>query len=435
VRRIVATTFTDASQEEEQRRERANETYDLVRPNSRNMRSLENELNLVFDGRSFTKRAIKSLRSILRARELDTLSDLEYWLTKADNEDTGTSVVTELLSLILNDTVQFVHLIRKLILDIDQSSANDSILQARLVYWRETLNDLLQKLDTLKHEIRPFVNFLHSLGDCQGVQEFETEMLKEVDLALAYIEKSRNTLRADMSLLENKRGIAQAESVGKLTELGFIFIPISCVASTFSMQIHELKDGVPLAYFFLVAVLTVAIAYAVRLTIRSSIVVSRIERLSESIRSVTGLPNGASIPMRNCLYYVFSLQWLPFNRLYLFYPLGFLLFMLPVGFIWIKRGLDPGFKVAIFCVLSLFLLFLFIFVFAIGSLNLVTNKYAYKFITYIQKSYDPKHRPISLKGYFLTRWGSKLWVRRPGTSKAEPIAGQSEGVKQESSNP
>jgi hypothetical protein len=40
-----------------------------------------------------------------------------------------------------------------------------------------------------------------------------------------------------MSIIESKNAIAQAESISKLTELAFIFIPLSFTSSLFGMQI------------------------------------------------------------------------------------------------------------------------------------------------------------------------------------------------------
>ncbi|KAH6658960.1 hypothetical protein BKA67DRAFT_2412 [Truncatella angustata] len=45
------------------------------------------------------------------------------------------------------------------------------------------------------------------------------------------------TLMATMSIIESQRGIREAESVGKLTELAFFFIPITFIASLFGMNV------------------------------------------------------------------------------------------------------------------------------------------------------------------------------------------------------
>jgi hypothetical protein len=67
-----------------------------------------------------------------------------------------------------------------------------------------------------------------------------------------------------MSIAEARRSMKEAESVAKSTELAFIFIPLSLAASLFSMQIKELKNEPPFAYFFGTAVGMICFAYAVR---------------------------------------------------------------------------------------------------------------------------------------------------------------------------
>jgi Mg2+ and Co2+ transporter CorA len=65
--------------------------------------------------------------------------------------------------------------------------------------------------------------------------------------------------------VDSRRSITEAECVSKLTELAFVFIPLSFVASLFSMQVHELDGGVPLYQFAPVAISVVVVAYIVRL--------------------------------------------------------------------------------------------------------------------------------------------------------------------------
>jgi hypothetical protein len=72
-----------------------------------------------------------------------------------------------------------------------------------------------------------------------------------------------------MALLDSRRSIAEAQSVTKLTELAFFFIPLTFAASLFGMQIEQLKDPAPMSTFILLAVLFTAVSYLFRLIIRS----------------------------------------------------------------------------------------------------------------------------------------------------------------------
>lgn len=58
---------------------------------------------------------------------------------------------------------------------------------------------------------------------------------------------------AAMSLEESRKGIQQANSVGRLTQLAFLFIPLTFTTGVFGMNIESLKDGAPLWKFWVTA--------------------------------------------------------------------------------------------------------------------------------------------------------------------------------------
>lgn len=109
-----------------------------------------------------------------------------------------------------------------------------------------------------------------------------------------------------MALLDSKRGVAQAESIGKLTELGFVFVPLSCVAALFSMQIRELETPAPISAFFITAIATLTLTYTARLTIRSSSVLEYKEKFQSSIRQYNNLAPGDYVPTRSFSLYLFA---------------------------------------------------------------------------------------------------------------------------------
>ena len=102
-----------------------------------------------------------------------------------------------------------------------------------------------------------------------------------------------------MSLLESRRGIAEAESVTKLTELAFLFIPLTFSAALFSMQIEEFQSSSPSLWaFVLVAVTITASSYALRLAVRSHAVVSMREMFIEQLRDFSNSEDGSPIQTR-----------------------------------------------------------------------------------------------------------------------------------------
>lgn len=50
-------------------------------------------------------------------------------------------------------------------------------------------------------------------------------------------------LRASISITESQKGISQAQRLGRLTFLAFIFVPCSFTTSFFGMNVSELHDG------------------------------------------------------------------------------------------------------------------------------------------------------------------------------------------------
>jgi hypothetical protein len=99
-----------------------------------------------------------------------------------------------------------------------------------------------------------------------------------------------------MSILDSRRSIAEAESVGKLTELAFIFIPITFAASVFSMQIKELQNAVPLRSFIIACVITLACSYGLRLFVRSRLLRWSMQRLIEDVREYAEVQPNRPIP-------------------------------------------------------------------------------------------------------------------------------------------
>ncbi|KAK4451212.1 hypothetical protein QBC34DRAFT_281530, partial [Podospora aff. communis PSN243] len=105
-------------------------------------------------------------------------------------------------------------------------------------------------------------------------------------------QKSQESLRAEMSLFESKRGIEEAESVARQTELAFIFIPMTFVAGLFSMQVREVADNPPPVYaFVIVALVAVAISYGVRIAQRSVTLARYLRQWDAEIRDQTQFTN------------------------------------------------------------------------------------------------------------------------------------------------
>jgi hypothetical protein len=397
-------------------------TQYLVEPNRRNVRRLDDEFAKLFNGRQITEDTIISLHRILEPDQGDTFSILDSWSNPANTmnspDETDMAVLIELLSIIQYDTLEFIQEIRRLLFEIDHNSTNDTLLQQRLTYWRGLLNRLGEHLETLKQDVRSFTTFLYTIGHRDELIEFETKLTVEISNIVVQITQRQQALRADMGLLESKRAIAQANSIGKLTELGFLFIPISCVASTFSMQVNELSSGVPVGYFFLASVLTLFLVYTSRIALRSTLIQESTAKASTVIRDYSGLPEGKPIPNKVYLRYIFTLQWSPIGTKYLF-PFSVFVFMLiPIAFIWTKRNLDISFRIAMFC--FLFLVIMTPFIVSVGSdvFHPAKNKRVKRYMRSLWRR--PKRESSSLQSPMLLikQWTTKVWNFRSSPQDA-----------------
>lgn len=97
-------------------------------------------------------------------------------------------------------------------------------------------------------------------------------------------ECSDKSLLTTMSLVESKRGIAEAESVTRLTELAFFFIPLTFSATVFSMQVKELNASVtPISTFIILAASITIGSYAQRLAMHNAWIWKRMRFITEEL--------------------------------------------------------------------------------------------------------------------------------------------------------
>lgn len=110
-----------------------------------------------------------------------------------------------------------------------------------------------------------------------------------------------------MSLVERKRGISEAESVTKLTELAFFFIPLTFASSLFSMQVKELDSSTTSVAVFLAVAMAVTISsYTVRLVILSSTFLSLWRQWKDDIRAERGIRSSGPIATSAVLKWIWE---------------------------------------------------------------------------------------------------------------------------------
>lgn len=313
----------------------------------------------------------KHMRAYIESLQIpkSTLDELDHYLCLPLKGKTATwDPLRALFRAIHGDTHSLVDIARTSLQRIREGTLDEDHMQKRVSFWRGLLHRLSYNFGELDQSLRAFVQFVHESETRGGEHEYPSEKLaKETRQTLqdciTLIDRTSHALLAEMQIVDSRRSIAEAESVSKLTELAFVFIPLSFVASLFSMQVHELDGGVPAYQFALVAIGFVMTAYAVRLSIRSSHLIDYKNRLFVRIRNDTKLQYNESIPTHTFMTWVsFNLGTAIFkstrNFISVFAPLTILVattaaILSPIIVLW-TRSIDKGFT-AIITVLLLLL--------------------------------------------------------------------------------
>lgn len=210
------------------------------------------------------------------------------------------------LKVVETDTLCFLGIVlRKL--DGITGITNEITLQDRLYEWRPSVTRYLLELPRLRASLLEFKSFMTTCAVTGEPQESIDRLTKLIDDAYLQAEKIYNSLRTEMSLIDSRRGIAEAKGVSKLTELAFVFVPITFAASVFSMQVKELQAAPPLYAFIIAALLCVTVSYAIRTSTRSDILLDAKRRLFDDVRRRYDIRPNRPVSTRKVLAYALSL--------------------------------------------------------------------------------------------------------------------------------
>ncbi|RPA80923.1 hypothetical protein BJ508DRAFT_124442 [Ascobolus immersus RN42] len=129
---------------------------------------------------------------------------------------------------------------------------------------------------------------------------------KEIEVQQAAVQEVSSHLMSTMSIIESQKAIGEAESVTKLTEMAFFFLPLGFSASIFGMQIKEFENNVSIYVWVVTAIAAVAGSYIVRLVVRSRFLTRQKRRLMRKLRRHGGgADSDAPIPSTA----IFKLLW------------------------------------------------------------------------------------------------------------------------------
>ncbi|KAL8640669.1 MAG: hypothetical protein Q9226_008721 [Calogaya cf. arnoldii] len=196
-----------------------------------------------------------------KLRHMDSTSDTPKLLlrphqTFVADRKTSSTPLGSLLTITIHDTFKILRSIDLILTQLDFEMLDDVLVQVKIDDWRRMLYKFPTELRSMETSIPDFADFVvvAESSNCKlragKDPTFNEELLirfgKEVARAQARVKSNHRSLMTTMSLIESKRGISEAESVTKLTELAFFFIPLTFAASLFSMQVKELDAGTTL---------------------------------------------------------------------------------------------------------------------------------------------------------------------------------------------
>ena len=208
-----------------------------------------------------------------------------------------TSPFQALFMIVYLDTMVLADLLDTTLREIRLASVNESELRRSIGMWRVMLTHAQVQLPNLRNAITEFGKGSSPALFPRLWNKYAVVRERLASL-IAKTEETQSALRAEMSFLESRKQLQASEAVTKLTELAFIFVPLSFVASTFSMQIQELQSPPPLTAFILASFLAICLAYMIRLII-SSIAFQGVSRtITEGARRVNGVPPDQPVPTR-----------------------------------------------------------------------------------------------------------------------------------------
>jgi Mg2+ and Co2+ transporter CorA len=185
----------------------------------------------------------------------------------------GAFVSSILLQMVLDDTWQLVAELR-LELDHLDGDLGAGMLRQLLESYGHTI---LQNTNWVRATLQDLGEWTKHLAASSKTLSYPadlTEELADLRAELADLanrtEKSITLLTSTMAIAQSTLVIEQTSGINKLTELAFVFIPISFITAVFSMQVRELTETPPRLWIWGVCLAAIVlVTYVIRMVIRS----------------------------------------------------------------------------------------------------------------------------------------------------------------------
>lgn len=288
-------------------------------------------------------REIKVLEDRVTAAS-STSADMESWIWRKDKHMTvSRDPLIALLRLAYIDTVDYLNQLGWTLDEISRDSLDEFIMTRRLSAWRKLLKDLEIEVPALGHNLRSFLDPDHAAYAEAQVMLDDLDH-KRIPEFLDRVRAVHAALRSEMALLDSSRSITEARTMARLTELAFVFIPLTFVSSLFSMQVTELEAGISIWAFVLAAMGLAAFTYATRSLLQSELLRVISQRAKEGLLASGKGSRSQNASAFQVAKYVTALIWqhcLPAVNAMVFVAVSALP-IVPIAFMWIQNSLGVG---------------------------------------------------------------------------------------------
>ena len=299
-----------------------------------------------------------------------TQNAFKDWLLRASSDEVASYAnrlgpASMIFRIVHQDTLGLLQLMRHALAEINRASS-DSVLQERALHWRYRLDQFRAQLVELEESFTRFADFIDSpkdvkyatsqiTRDTMPVEYFLHDGSNQITSLHNSIQQAYTSLTSKVQISDSHRSIAEAETVTKLTELAFLFIPLSFATSIFGMQM--INNSTPISTYVIVALALTVSVYVLRLFIHrtAGYRTSKIQAVKHSIRTYARLQPGSRISTALASRWVLHTAGKQLSRLDGFLLRGaisLLILAIPLSVLW-TGNIDTGIKAVVTCLLFL----------------------------------------------------------------------------------
>ncbi|KAK4557012.1 hypothetical protein LTR86_005993 [Recurvomyces mirabilis] len=276
-----------------------------------------------------------------------TAADVESWIwntnrSKLTIPNISADPLMAILHLAQIDCLAFLDSLEWVLDEINRDSLDDQLMTERLLAWRKLMSDLEIEVPAVARSLRQFIRPNHiSFPEA-------LPLLNELDARVASFMRrmasTYNSLRADMALLDSRKSIAEAQTVTKLTELAFAFVPLTFACSLFSMQVQELQNGAPLWTFCVTALALALASYAMRLLVQSGLISRSRTRVHRYAIAQGWKESAGPAPTQAIVRYLVrdGLRYARSGSGIVIFVSALVPTILPIAFLWARNHMDAG---------------------------------------------------------------------------------------------